>query len=65
VQRRSEHAAADARLVSPCACRGSAAFVHVGCLKQWHAALSAAVIHCPTCEQPYVGDVAVVLARLR
>jgi hypothetical protein len=54
----------DARLVSPCACRGSSAYVHPGCLKAWHAQQTLPVNHCPTCEQPYQGDVALSLARL-
>jgi len=55
----------DAQLVSPCACRGSAAHVHVGCLRAWHAQQTAQQARCPTCEHLYHGDVGLVLARLR
>ena len=56
----------DAQLVSPCACRGSAAHVHVGCLRAWHAQQTTAQqARCPTCEHLYHGDVGLVLARLR
>lgn len=54
----------DARLVSPCACRGSSAYVHVGCLKAWHGQQTSHVNQCPTCEQSYHGHVALLLARL-
>mmetsp|Transcript_14348 Transcript_14348/g.19799 ORF Transcript_14348/g.19799 Transcript_14348/m.19799 type:complete len:547 (-) Transcript_14348:336-1976(-) len=55
----------DRQLVSPCACRGSAAWVHVGCLKKWHLKLGVSThLLCPTCKQAYVGDVAEELARL-
>lgn len=55
----------DSTLVSPCACRGSAAFVHIGCLKKWHLNLgNPTSLTCPTCEQQYIGEVAEELARL-
>jgi len=52
-------------LVSPCACRGSSAQVHLCCLQQWHlTGTRPAPLRCPTCKQAYFGSVAVVLARL-
>eukprot|EP00959_Pyramimonas_sp_CCMP1952_P441332 9239125-Pyramimonas_sp.AAC.2 len=47
-------------LVRPCACRGSAAYIHIACLKQWHLSLgNPTTLRCPTCKQAYVGNVAV------
>lgn len=55
----------DGSLVSPCACRGSVAYVHVGCLKKWHLNLgNPTSLACPMCEQQYLGDMAEELARL-
>uniref|UniRef100_A0A7S0RWC9 RING-CH-type domain-containing protein n=1 Tax=Pyramimonas obovata TaxID=1411642 RepID=A0A7S0RWC9_9CHLO len=52
-------------LVRPCACRGSAAYIHIACLKQWHLSLgNPTTLRCPTCKQAYVGNVAVQLARM-
>ncbi|KAK3241590.1 hypothetical protein CYMTET_48665 [Cymbomonas tetramitiformis] len=59
------HSFAHGRLVSPCACRGTAKYIHENCLKQWHTSLGKrATLHCPTCQQPYYGEVAVQLAQL-
>ena len=38
-----------------CACRGSAACVHEGCLVQWLASTGWAEPECPTCKQRFVG----------
>eukprot|EP00747_Dinoflagellata_sp_TGD_P218752 gnl/TRDRNA2_/TRDRNA2_90956_c0_seq1.p1 gnl/TRDRNA2_/TRDRNA2_90956_c0~~gnl/TRDRNA2_/TRDRNA2_90956_c0_seq1.p1 ORF type:complete len:422 (+),score=44.21 gnl/TRDRNA2_/TRDRNA2_90956_c0_seq1:64-1266(+) len=55
----------DARLVSPCACRGTSALVHVGCLRRWQATLMgrrltpeilARAAACPVCQQPLMVD---------
>eukprot|EP00241_Pyramimonas_parkeae_P006171 CAMPEP_0114250160 /NCGR_PEP_ID=MMETSP0058-20121206/14548_1 /TAXON_ID=36894 /ORGANISM="Pyramimonas parkeae, CCMP726" /LENGTH=419 /DNA_ID=CAMNT_0001363795 /DNA_START=421 /DNA_END=1680 /DNA_ORIENTATION=+ len=52
-------------LVRPCACRGSAAYIHIGCLKQWHMSLgNPTTLRCPTCKQAYVGHVAIELAEM-
>ena len=48
-----------------CACRGSAASVHEGCLAAWLVATGKWGEHrCSECRQPYVGRGALVLARL-
>ena len=50
-----EHDEADSPegpMVSPCACRGSAALIHTECLKQWHASRGhPEQLQCPTCLQ--------------
>jgi hypothetical protein len=60
-------------LVRPCACRGSAAFIHIGCLKEWHrSTVKQSLVtqsgrvttpRCKTCKQPYVGHVAVPVSQ--
>ena len=52
-------------LVTPCACRGSAAHIHLECLKDWHASAGYPThLRCPTCKQHYFGFVAVELAKM-
>lgn len=58
-------AGADRDFVHPCPCRGSAKFVHLGCLVQhfvargdWHN------FRCPTCKQGYEGKALRQLAQL-
>eukprot|EP00240_Pyramimonas_obovata_P001304 CAMPEP_0118929642 /NCGR_PEP_ID=MMETSP1169-20130426/6582_1 /TAXON_ID=36882 /ORGANISM="Pyramimonas obovata, Strain CCMP722" /LENGTH=468 /DNA_ID=CAMNT_0006871875 /DNA_START=13 /DNA_END=1420 /DNA_ORIENTATION=- len=52
-------------LVTPCACRGSAAHIHLSCLKDWHASAGYPThLRCPTCKQHYFGFVAVELAKM-
>mmetsp|Transcript_40575 Transcript_40575/g.67982 ORF Transcript_40575/g.67982 Transcript_40575/m.67982 type:complete len:425 (+) Transcript_40575:63-1337(+) len=54
------------RLVSPCACRGTAAYVHITCLQRWAETSSRkehAWRHCPTCSEVYRGEAAVELAQ--
>ena len=52
-----------------CACRGSAAAVHEGCLALWmiasHALAGDSHFACRECQQPFVGRAALVLARLK
>jgi len=46
----------DGRLISPCRCRGSARYVHEGCLQQWRAANPgnrSNYYECPTCHYRY------------
>ena len=45
---------------------GSAAYIHTGCLKQWHIKMAnpTQTPECPTCKQMYFGEVAVELAQL-
>jgi hypothetical protein len=61
-------------LLLPCACRGSSAHAHLGCLKQWAMCESnansttgggslAAFEGCPVCKQEYDGDAAIELLR--
>jgi hypothetical protein len=51
--------------VSPCACRGSLAMIHIGCLKQCHMAKKHPdSLACDTCHQPFFGKVAAELARM-
>ena len=48
-----------------CACRGSSAAVHEGCLAKWLIASNRWGEHiCAECKQPYVGRASLVLARL-
>lgn len=56
----------DSQLLSPCACRGSMAFVHMGCLKRWHELKhdGPGSAKCNMCSQPYHGRAAVVLCTL-
>lgn len=54
-------------LRSPCACRGSVGHVHERCLQEWvqtHARTSELPGRpsCPTCKQPYRGDLLLFLA---
>lgn len=58
-------AADDCRLVSPCACRGTQALVHLCCLRRWQRELvygsgtAAALVRassCPVCREPLVVD---------
>jgi len=52
-------------LVSPCACRGSLAMIHIGCLKQCHVAYKYPdSLACDMCHQPFYGGVAAELARM-
>ena len=60
-------------LLSPCACRGSSAHAHLGCLKQWAVCESnanstiggsgTAFEMCPVCKQDYDGDAGIELLR--
>eukprot|EP00929_Paragymnodinium_shiwhaense_P112781 TRINITY_DN81054_c0_g1_i1.p1 TRINITY_DN81054_c0_g1~~TRINITY_DN81054_c0_g1_i1.p1 ORF type:complete len:321 (+),score=30.09 TRINITY_DN81054_c0_g1_i1:157-1119(+) len=66
VSEASLHAAdEETRVVSPCACKGTAALVHVACLRRWQAALLgrrltrqsiARATLCPVCQEPLVID---------
>jgi hypothetical protein len=47
-----------------CACRGSAACVHEGCLVAWQASSGWGEPRCPTCKQRFVGSAALMLARV-
>uniref|UniRef100_A0A7S1F3P7 RING-CH-type domain-containing protein n=1 Tax=Noctiluca scintillans TaxID=2966 RepID=A0A7S1F3P7_NOCSC len=49
-------------LVSPCACRGSAACVHLDCLREW-CGRKGDFLKCDLCHQRYVGPAALELAR--
>jgi len=49
-------------LVSPCACRGSAAYVHLDCLREW-CGRKGDFLKCDLCHQRYVGPAALELAR--
>ena len=42
-------------LISPCACKGSQLYIHLGCLRQWQQACggSAAAHICSICREPY------------
>jgi putative AlgH/UPF0301 family transcriptional regulator len=55
----------DMRLVTPCACRGTAALVHLSCLRKWQSSLLGHRVHrdsiaraasCPVCTQPLIVD---------
>lgn len=56
---------ADEELLSPCACRGTMARVHLSCLLQSHAASGDwySLTYCPTCALSYDPRVAVALGR--
>ena len=56
----------DGELISPCACRNTAAFVHLECVRRWAAASDEHVEEwrrCPTCHVAYHGDAALALAH--
>ena len=67
--------AATGPLYAPCACRGSNAYAHLGCLKQWAVCESglkkagggedsiAAFERCPVCNQDYAGEASIELLR--
>lgn len=70
---RSEVAGAsddDNRLVSPCACRGTSALVHIGCLRRWQAARAEQGVNfarsssCLVCCQPFIVDGQVLQRRV-
>ena len=57
-------------LLSPCACRGSSAYAHLGCLKQWAVCESniagkshTPFVECPVCEQDYTREAGIELLR--
>ena len=54
------------KLVTPCACRGGSASVHVECLLEWaktNAKRRGRFESCELCDQPFRGEAGLVLAR--
>jgi hypothetical protein len=53
----------DFKMVTPCGCRGSIAFAHLGCLKRWHELKPSGPggAECNMCRQAYHGHASVVL----
>merc|ERR1740138_183204 len=51
-------------LVAPCSCRGSQAFVHFSCLREWCQAKDN-YVSCTECKQCYFGDTALRLAKFQ
>jgi hypothetical protein len=54
----------EGELVSPCCCRGTAAFVHLDCLRQMHRSRDPMVTGCPECKSEFVTFASLELAQL-
>ena len=53
-------------LISPCACRGTSAFIHIECMKQqFRHQENWILFSCPTCRKPYCGRQALDMGTQR